>query len=61
MKANKFTKDEELRLLGELRGCYEGALKAYFTDSDFFSTIFKDDCDKLLELLLEIRYKRGLN
>jgi len=59
--ANKFTKDEELKLLGELRGCYEGAMKAYFTDNDYFSDLLKKDCDKLLELLLEIRYKRGLN
>lgn len=59
--ANKFTKEEELKLLCELRGCYESAMKAYFTDSDYFSGNLKEDCDKLLELLLEIRYKRGLN
>lgn len=54
---NKFTKDEELKLLCELRGCYEGAMKAYFTESDFFSGMFKEDCDKLLDMLIAIKYK----
>lgn len=55
-----FTKDEELHLLTLLRVCYEGAMKAYFTDSDYFSTMLKEDCDKLLEMMLEIRYKEVL-
>lgn len=55
-----FTKDEELHLLTLLRVCYEGAMKAYFTDSDFFSGMFKEDCDKLLAMMLEIRDKEVL-